>query len=1653
MRTSTWFYHKVKPGETISFLASKYSVSPSDLAGHNNLHRVSQIGDGAISLTPNTEIKVYPIYIVVSGDTLSWIARDFKTTVAELVRLNNIPNPDLIYPGQKIRLPVPKAPPAPEPAIVPETSSVVPTQPYPQISNPAPPLYGDDIGAEHRLQAGSFYMRIGDCQFVIPPESISVTDISDLKSVDGVRQRGTIKSRTGYSRKDIQMTVWFNGPEQLNGVPINAPGGKHYWIDGLRALIAQFMKTPILPIENELLNLHHDIYNVVLSGLRASTVPQFPNLIQCDIFLQETTVAPYIMKHDVEYNDMIVWPLFRWFYQQPLCPTRPKDRIRLLPVPDSGLRNDLNFSILKEEVLIDARTTEPGYDPDDDMVSLDMNGIYPSTISISVTNRFAEMQVEEHSIPCHQFISPMDMTIEMVFDALTREEAKFFTDLKDTVDHYERSYRNQQAAGYIKIDNDFINLFGIKYAMLEAIASQTVKQQPEFSRVAVSMVAYDMSQARTQHPKGMSPLGTRDASLSDLESIWSNDNDYITHPIAAERMLNGLELYPDLELPTYEEADAAIALINSQRRSAGLSEIDFTLPRPGGVQSGGCVFVDPDFYVAYPDLKRGGLLDSSMFKGEYITTINPSKATQMEARDPGGGIQRVPYMGREGWLHLHLTTPSGLSPAELNHQILSYLKYKDPKDQAKSTLRNTGFYFWEAEQKHGVNAAFLLALAGHESAWGTSYYAINRYNFFGWQAYDHNPDNARWFKSAGEGILEVAKGIKKQFIDKGNKTIWQLKHNNNPGAYATDPEWHNMVARIANEILPFERIGTHVNIDVTQRLQEKSVQSWITSNTSDKTTNVGDPAPQLGDDELLNTMCHDMLKYSFRGRMVQAFPTYCLIFVDEGLGASGTRLWDNYYAYHSLLDISVVKERGNPVDVAFIRVSNIYGNLNTRQRLNYMPATLWEKLFPRINEKAYRNRQTLLHQIHIRAGCRIHLRLGYGSSACDLPITFNGTIAEIDVQDDMVMVCQGDGAELVHPIINWSPESKTRLFTWGNNPWSMIQEMMANPNFNFWHYRTGPPNGIVHFGTVKAVPLLGKALSIDDTYDVMKNVYSHKVGGKPDELVATGLQIWLEGKSVWDVINLLEKVCPGYVATVVPHQFRSTLFFGSPYWNVKYAYAYTDTGVYGPHKLVELNKPLCQYHYIDSGIDILANDIRATAADLITTCRALYTLGDNRAEMTPIQYADDTIKPELQRGDIVDSSLVKDTLAPNWWNNIFEKVDLVYHNYAKERAIQLARANLADAFRDMYQGELIIRGDPTIKPHDLIYINDVYNRVIGTAGVGRVIYNLGPQTGFTTSIKPDLLTTIKGLDLSVYQRMLSFGATLAAEVWKAKFLLSTVAKTAKIRRYVGIFGINISKIVSPSLAQMAFWSQTTKAIALLQSGIPKIQRQASKFLTGSQKRFDNLLKSISTLQQAPVLNPVGLIVTLVVWKAVDLLIERAFDWLEGRNVLQVYPLWHEDMPLLAGVDGYRYLVPGLPDPWYYGYDLSDLPEDTLAAPGTGENPIMWPVPDLYGLNEVPFNEAAHPYSEITVPEDTPVRSMTAGNAIFRDDGNTASVIVSTGMGYEFIYSNLKKDRVHTGGLVALGDILGYVDSQWGPTKLYLEVRQNGKPINPRTLIP
>ena len=104
--------YTVKRGNTLSQIAREYNVSVEHIVELNDIENPNLIYPGeklritesnVTELSPiNNDIDVY--YVVKSGDTLNSIARRFGITLNEILEYNDIQNPNLIYPGQTIRI-------------------------------------------------------------------------------------------------------------------------------------------------------------------------------------------------------------------------------------------------------------------------------------------------------------------------------------------------------------------------------------------------------------------------------------------------------------------------------------------------------------------------------------------------------------------------------------------------------------------------------------------------------------------------------------------------------------------------------------------------------------------------------------------------------------------------------------------------------------------------------------------------------------------------------------------------------------------------------------------------------------------------------------------------------------------------------------------------------------------------------------------------------------------------------------------------------------------------------------------------------------------------------------------------------------------------------------------------------------------------------------------------------------------------------------------------------------------------------------------------------------------------------------------------------------------------------------------------------------
>lgn len=164
--------HTVQPGETLFRIALRYGVTVEAIVATNSLPDASRIVTGQILIIPaagnqfsQSSASDLPdavlasssplIHTVIPGQTLNVIAKQYGVTLADLMKANNLTNPDYLEVGQRLIIPGKNAPSVPvEPTAVPlppgvpVLPSATPTRP--PIGTPTPTVQ-PQIATEFRI--------------------------------------------------------------------------------------------------------------------------------------------------------------------------------------------------------------------------------------------------------------------------------------------------------------------------------------------------------------------------------------------------------------------------------------------------------------------------------------------------------------------------------------------------------------------------------------------------------------------------------------------------------------------------------------------------------------------------------------------------------------------------------------------------------------------------------------------------------------------------------------------------------------------------------------------------------------------------------------------------------------------------------------------------------------------------------------------------------------------------------------------------------------------------------------------------------------------------------------------------------------------------------------------------------------------------------------------------------------------------------------------------------------------------------------------------------------------------------------------------------------------------------------------------------------
>lgn len=96
--------YTVTEGDCLSIIGERLGLNWQEIAQINGISEPYTIYPRQVLKLPNDTQNNEIWYTVVEGDCLSIIANNFGVDMQQIINFNNIENPDLIYPGQNLRI-------------------------------------------------------------------------------------------------------------------------------------------------------------------------------------------------------------------------------------------------------------------------------------------------------------------------------------------------------------------------------------------------------------------------------------------------------------------------------------------------------------------------------------------------------------------------------------------------------------------------------------------------------------------------------------------------------------------------------------------------------------------------------------------------------------------------------------------------------------------------------------------------------------------------------------------------------------------------------------------------------------------------------------------------------------------------------------------------------------------------------------------------------------------------------------------------------------------------------------------------------------------------------------------------------------------------------------------------------------------------------------------------------------------------------------------------------------------------------------------------------------------------------------------------------------------------------------------------------------
>lgn len=149
--------------------------------------------------------------------------------------------------------------------------------------------------------------------------------------------------------------------------------------------------------------------------------------------------------------------------------------------------------------------------------------------------------------------------------------------------------------------------------------------------------------------------------------------------------------------------------------------------------------------------------------------------------------------------------------------------------------------------------------------------------------------------------------------------------------------------------------------------------------------------------------------------------------------------------------------------------------------------------------------------------------------------------------------------------------------------------------------------------------------------------------------------------------------------------------------------------------------PFRRYHMITSEQDIVANNIMSSEHNVANAVNVIYRSVDEKQSDVP------TASVTLRANSMIPEDQI-----------VCEPVEFP-NCKGYTMALRYGMGQLIYNLKQMYRGEVLVLGNPRIRPWDICILMDRQNDIFGPVEVEQVVHTFSHETGFVTEIKPNAL--------------------------------------------------------------------------------------------------------------------------------------------------------------------------------------------------------------------------------------------------------------------------------------------------------------------------